>query len=249
MLTIPAVQFSGSTSTRPRTIYFTNPGHVKGFEIRRPQTGYVITFRESFLKQHGRLEVFDEFPFLVAEVAPPKYLASRAFSVFDDLAAQLLREEAGESPYKRQVVGSLLVILLLRLKETFASTSESRANPSRGSTIVRTFRRHLEAHFRERVGGQAGPLLRVQDYARLQSLHPGYLSTVLKSHTGKSAHAWIAAKTLAEAKAMLARAPIALKEITFTLGFRDVAHFSRFFKIYTGTTPSVFRARAHTARQ
>ena len=236
-------------ATRPRTVYFTNPGHVKGFEIRRPQTGYVITFAESFLKQHGRLEVFEEFPFLVAEVAPPQHLGARSFAAFDDIAAQLIREAKAQSPYKHQVLGSLLVILLLRLKETFAPAFDSQADSNRGSAIVRAFRRHVEAHFRERAAGQVRPLLRVQDCAKLQGLHPSYLSTVLKSHTGKSAHAWIAAKTLAEAKAMLARSTGALKEITYTLGFRDVAHFSRFFKAHTGSTPSAFRARVQEARR
>ena len=38
--------------TKPNTIYFTNPGHIKGFEISEPNHGYIITFSERFLKQY-----------------------------------------------------------------------------------------------------------------------------------------------------------------------------------------------------
>ena len=51
-----------SYHTQNRTIYFTNPGHVKGFEIYELTQGFVITFAESFLKQYVREDIFNEFP-------------------------------------------------------------------------------------------------------------------------------------------------------------------------------------------
>jgi AraC family transcriptional regulator, transcriptional activator of pobA len=60
--------------TKPQTIYFTNPGHVKGFEVFQLVHGYILTFSESFLKQFIDKNVLDEFPFLIAEVVPPQYL-------------------------------------------------------------------------------------------------------------------------------------------------------------------------------
>lgn len=38
-----------SYPTRDNIIYFTNPGHVKGFEIHEQLYGYYITFSESLL--------------------------------------------------------------------------------------------------------------------------------------------------------------------------------------------------------
>ena len=63
-----------SHETSPGTTYFTNPGHAKGFEIHEPATGLVITFSEAFLKESGGADIFDDFPFLIAEVVPPSAL-------------------------------------------------------------------------------------------------------------------------------------------------------------------------------
>ena len=70
-----------SYETKPSTIYFTIPGHIKGFEIKELTTGFVITFAESFLKQYVRQDIFDEFPFLIAEVAPHSIPIGKYFKI------------------------------------------------------------------------------------------------------------------------------------------------------------------------
>jgi AraC family transcriptional activator of pobA len=89
---------SQSYPTQDGTIYFTNPGHIKGFEIDELSHGYVITFSESFLKQYVHENILDEFPFLIAEVAPPSYPNLEVFQVFDDLGNQLLQEYHSDLP-------------------------------------------------------------------------------------------------------------------------------------------------------
>ena len=104
-----------------------------------------------------------------------------------------------------------------------------------------TFKRNLEAHFRDLLAGKCDRLLQVQDYAQAQYLHPNYFSTVIKYKTGKSVNIWIAEKTITEAKAMLARSSESVQEIAARLGFNDAGHFSRFFKKNTKLSPLGFR--------
>ncbi len=145
------------------TIYFTNPGHVKGFEIHEQLFGYIITFSESFLKQYVHENILDEFPFLIAEVAPPNYPDREIFQIFDDLGGQLLQEYESDSAYKFKVIGSLTVVLLLKIKERFWKTYDPLTEASTSSEITLTFKRNLEAHFRALLTGNCDRMNQVQD--------------------------------------------------------------------------------------
>ena len=227
--------------TKPNTIYFTNPGHVKGFEIKELAKGFIITFAESFLKQYAREDIFNEFPFLIAEVAPPQYPDREIFQEFDRLGNQLIKEYQSNSAYKFKIIASLMVVLLLKIKENFWRTYDPLNESDSSSQIVLTFKQNLEKHFRDLRGGNIDILYQVRDYAEAQYLNPSYLSTVIKSKTGKSVNNWIAEKVIAEAKAILSRSPLSIQEIADRLGFKEPGHFSRFFKKHTGMSPSSFR--------
>jgi AraC family transcriptional regulator, transcriptional activator of pobA len=229
-----------SYPTQDRTLYFTNPGHVKGFEIDQLSYGYVITFSESFLKQYVHENILDEFPFLIAEVAPPCYPDRAVFQIFDDLGNQLLQEYTSNSAYKFKIIGNMTVLLLLRIKERFWQTYNPLTEAPASTAIVVTFKRNLEEHFRNLLSGQCDRPFQVQDYAQAQYLHPSYFSTVIKRKTGKSVNGWIAEKTVVEAQALLARSAESVQEIAFRLGFKDAAHFSRFFKKHTEMSPINF---------
>jgi AraC family transcriptional regulator, transcriptional activator of pobA len=130
-------------------IYFTNPGHLKGFEVDKTLKGYIITFSESFLKQYVRDDILDEFPFLIAEVVPPNYPDREVFQIFDNLGGMLLNEYQSDSAYKHQTIGCLMVVLLLKIKERFWKAYDPRTEASSSSNIAMTFQRNLEAHFRD----------------------------------------------------------------------------------------------------
>ena len=202
--------------------------------------------------QTNGMEAYYEFPFLIAEVAPPHYPEPSVFAEFDKLGKQLLTEFESSSPYKFKVIGSLTVVLLLRIKEWFWKGYDPLHEADTGSAIALTFKRNLEHHFRELLSGmcdgEASPvenrLFQVQDYAEAQYLHPSYFSTVIKRKTGKSVNTWIAEKTISEAQTLLLRSSQSVQEIAFRLGFKDAAHFSRFFKKHAQCSPSQFRQQA-----
>ena len=227
--------------TKPKTVYFTNPGHLKGFEIHEPTLGYIVTFAESFLKQHVHPEIFDEFPFLIAEIAPPQYIEPETFAIFEQLCQQQLSEFENSSTYRADILGSLTRIMLLKVKELFWPIYDALNTADRGSQIVRTFQQNLESHFRSLASGTEDILFQVQDFADQQQLHPNYLSTVVKSKTGKTVQTWIVEKTIAEAQALLSRSTLSIQEIAYKLAFNEPSHFTRFFKKHTGATPSKFR--------
>ncbi|MEM7106678.1 MAG: AraC family transcriptional regulator [Bacteroidota bacterium] len=227
--------------TQPGTIYFTNPGHIKAFHLEELRDVYIITLTEAFLKEQVHQNVFDEFPFLLAETVPPSTLSPNEFSEFEQLYMQIAEEFKKNSPLKYKIIGNLFVVILLKIKEKFWKGYNPRAEGDRSSEIVKQFKRDLEKHYRDLLAGREEYIFQAQDYAKLQRLHPNYLSTVIKSKTGKSMNSWISEKTISEAQAMLKNTTMTSKEIGLTLGFSEATHFSSYFKRHTGFTPNTYR--------
>ena len=107
---------------------------------------------------------------------------------------------------------------------------------------MKTFRKLLAQHFEGITKNPQEPaLLQVQDFANEMNLHPNYLSQVIKSKTGKSVNYWIHQRMVSVAKALLKNAALSSKEISYSLGFSEATHFSRFFKKQTGMTPTTYK--------
>lgn len=227
--------------TEPGTIYFTNPGHYKSFEWSSLEEVFLVTMSESFLKENVHANIFEEFPFLLAETVPPRVLKPEVYAEFEPLYLQIYKEYFSASPYKNKMMGNLFVVILLKIKEYFWEDYNPIYEGNRSSQIVKIFKRTLERHYRELGTGKVAKVFRAQDYAAAQNLHPNYLNNVIKSKTGKSVTTWITDKTITEAKSMLQNSNTPIKQIADQLGFAESAHFSNYFKKYTDMTPVLYR--------
>ena len=233
-----------SFTSEPGTIYFTNPGHQKSFEWFRIEEVYLITFTEQYLKENVHPDIFKEFPFLLAETVHPKVLQPEAFAEFEQLYLQIYKEYRQDSVYKKKIIANLFVVLLLKIKEYFWQDYNPIYEGNRSSQIVKSFKKALEAHYRDLVNGKTEKVFRAHDYAALQSLHPSYLNNVIKSKTGKSITTWISEKTIAEARSLLQQSSLSIKEIAYVLGFMESTHFSNYFKKHMDCSPADYRKQA-----
>lgn len=225
----------------PRTIYFTNPGHVKSFKIEELSDVYIITLTEHFLRTNVHADIFREFPFLLAETIPPKTLSVEEFAEFEGLYKQLYSEFAKNSSLKEKILGNLFVVILLKIKEKFWSAYDPLEEGDRNSEIVRSFKQLLEEQFTHLTDKASGGFHQVQDFAQMLNLHPNYLSHVIKSKTGKPVNDWIQERMLSAAKNLLTHTSLSSKEIGYRLGFSEPTHFSRFFKKHTTLSPIEFK--------
>jgi AraC-like DNA-binding protein len=228
-------------STQPNTLYFTNPGHLKSFKLTEGVEGFLITVSEGYLKQNIHNAIFDEFDFLLTEVVPPCYLSKERFDEIHLLCKNMLNENSKDSLLKDKIISSTFVVLLLKIKEFLLSDQSFNLEYNRESEIVKTFQKDLETNFRNLTRNIDKQLLRVQDFAEKQHLHPNYFSTVIKTKTGRSANQIIQKKLLSEAKVMLSRSSHSIKEVAYSLGFSEPTYFTKFFKKQTGMTPAAYR--------
>jgi len=225
-----------------KTIYFTNPGHLKSYELHESKDAYIITLTENFLRENIHSEIYGEFPFLLAEIVPPKKLSHNDFEEFEVLYKQILNEFKKDSKYKNRVIGNLFVVLLLKIKENFWLDYNPIEEGSRNSQIVKSFKHLLESEFRKVIEKQQNESkLQVQYFAERLNLHPNYLNSVIKSKTGRTVNDWISKRTLSVAKYLLMNTSYSSKVIAYSLGFSEPTHFSRFFKKHTQLSPSTFR--------
>jgi AraC family transcriptional activator of pobA len=227
--------------TEPGSIYFTNPSNYRTFEWNKIEEIYLICFDETFLKENVHQDVFNEFSFLLTETVQPKILNIDFYNQIEQLYLQIHKEYLGTSPYKYRIIGNLFVVLLIKIKEYFWEDYNPIYEGNRSSQIVKDFKRTLEQHYRDLSNSKVQTVFRVQDYANAQNLHPNYLSTVIKTKTGKPIATWIADKTISEAKSLLQNSPTSIKEIAYLLGFSEAAHFSNYFKKHTNTSPILYR--------
>lgn len=226
-----------------KTIYFTNPGHIKAFEFHNLEEAYLITFSEEFLKTNIHQNVFLDFPFLLSETVPPQNPNEEQYKEIETIYLQILNEYKSNSLYKEKIIGSFLVALLLKIKALFWKNYYPIEEGNNQSRIVKTFKENLEKHYKDLAKNNVERVFQPQDYANLQQLNPSYFSQVIKSKTGKTPSSWINKKTTAYAKALLKNTAKSIKEITFALGFSETAHFSNFFKKQTGFPPSAYRKK------
>jgi AraC-like DNA-binding protein len=224
------------------TIYFTNPGHIKSYVLNESKNAFVITLTENFLREYVHSEIYAEFPFLLAEITPPKKLLQNDFEEFTILFNQILNEFNKDSEYKNKIIGHLFLVLLIKIKENFWTKYNPIDEGNRNSQIVRSFKQLLESEFRKVAeSNQNDNKIQVQQFAEKLNIHPNYLNSVIKSKTGRTVIDWISERTILVAKSLLITTSYSSKEIAYKLGFSEPTHFSRFFKKQTQVSPTVYR--------
>ncbi|MDR3121039.1 MAG: helix-turn-helix transcriptional regulator [Clostridiales bacterium] len=93
----------------------------------------------------------------------------------------------------------------------------------------------------EYVRLNSGIGLTVQEVARQFCYNPDYLSTTFRRVTGEPLLSYIHKMQIASAKRLLLESSLQVRQIAFSVGFRDEKHFMKIFKEYEKLTPSQYR--------
>ena len=141
-----------------------------------------------------------------------------------------------DNPYHLQIIQNYVQITFYNIYNYLTvnqkSTSENTV-VNNNMAIYERFIKSVEEHYRKEHS--------VKFYADLICLTPKYLSSIVYEISGKHASDWIHEYILLEAKALLKSTNMSLKNISDVLCFCTPSHFGRFFKRYTGYTPSEYQ--------
>ncbi|MEJ7658555.1 MAG: helix-turn-helix transcriptional regulator [Hymenobacter sp.] len=100
----------------------------------------------------------------------------------------------------------------------------------------------LERQFPLESAQQKLQLRTAKDYADRLAVHVNHLNKVVKEHTGRTTTDLIGGRVMQEAKVLLHQTQWTITEISDSLGFAQVAHFSNFFKRHAALSPLAFRS-------
>lgn len=136
--------------------------------------------------------------------------------------------------FQGEMLRTLLKRVIIKTTRMARSQSENyQLFPDEKMDIIRKFSLLLEANFKQQH--------EVRFYAAALNKSPKTLSNVFALLKQPSPSVLIRNRIIIEAKRYLHYTEKSAKEIAFELGFESPAHFSRFFKMYSGTNISEFR--------
>ncbi|GAA4434780.1 AraC family transcriptional regulator [Actinokineospora soli] len=205
---------------RPPHLCVIAPGQVHHWDARGLE-GHVVLFTDDFLLDHpGDLTLLRDLA-----ASPWLTLDERAATETAGLVAELHREHTARAEGADSVLRALLHVLVVRAARLARMPASARGG------VAEEFAR-LRA---------ASELWSVQAYAERIGVTLGHLTQAVKAATGRPASQLVREARVHEAKRLLLRTELTVRQVAARVGFGDPAYFCRFFRRETGVSPGDFR--------
>lgn len=208
-------------------------GVPHGFRFQPQTEGFVLTIENSVLagsdgSQNGELNHFIQSAQML-EMQPQEDHFQQFFHYIE-----LIREEFSRFHVKRN--DALILLTRLALLSLERQLWQKRVHHEAGSTDSRhlsKFQALLEAHYKEQWS--------VSDYATALNMSTSTLGRLCQAYMGESPKTILQERILGESRKRLLYTRQSIEEIAFSLGFKDQAYFSRFFKKFEKVAPGKYR--------
>ncbi|HET9570305.1 MAG TPA: helix-turn-helix transcriptional regulator [Bacteroidales bacterium] len=224
-------------------VFFLMPGQMHQLLFFAQPKGHLIAFTEEFLiinaisqKMIDDLYLFNEYG-----ISPPLALNDSQLPAYQNVFDQMKYFSESIGRFNREAIASLVQLFLVLSNNHCSIVKDD--NPQlleSGNSLLRSFRNLLNKRYASNH--------QVSDYADELAVTADYLNKIVKSLTGVSAKEHIQNKLVLEAKRALVFTDTSNKELAFTLGFEEAAHFNNFFKKMTGMSPGEFRLGTRSNR-
>ncbi|HWZ36013.1 MAG TPA: helix-turn-helix transcriptional regulator [Mucilaginibacter sp.] len=204
------------------------------------QTGMFCIFTADFLAQGKSGVDLDMLPLFQPGQVPVFQLSPEEVKEIEYIFKKMHREIASDYRFKYDLLRNL-VLELIHYGQKLQPVTNIDAVHNASERISSLFIELLERQFPVESQHQRLNLRTAKDYADRLAVHVNHLNKVLKEVTGNTTTQIIANRIIQEAKILLKQTNWNVAEISYTLGFDDIAHFSNFFKKQTSVAPVAFR--------
>lgn len=153
-------------------------------------------------------------------------------SLFDLMEENIGDSRAGQDGIMDGLI-QLLGRMMIRAAQANGQTTGTLRKPLRSEQIFE--------RFMELVAKHHGAKRSTAFFAEAMGLTPNYLSSMVKTCSGRSASDWINEYTVTEAKLRLRFSDMSVQQIASQLDFPSQSAFGKFFKQHVGVNPNQFR--------
>ncbi|GAB4022617.1 helix-turn-helix domain-containing protein [Spirosoma koreense] len=204
------------------------------------QPGSSCAFSADFLLPTNSGVVLDELPIFRAGGFPVFQLAAGDVARVQAIFEKMREELASDYAYKYDLLRTY-VLELIHVGQKLQPAPAQNPVHSASARVSSLFTELLERQFPIEKPEQQLRLRTASDYADQLAVHVNHLNKVLKETTGRTTTELIGHRIVQEAKVLLRQPSWTLAEIADSLGFTDVAHFSKTFKQQTTVAPGAYR--------
>ncbi|MCW3118088.1 MAG: transcriptional regulator, AraC family [Chitinophagaceae bacterium] len=196
-----------------------------------------VGFIPEFFSHLGlNMKQADTFTFFSSQNDPYFSLTNQEAATLSQIMLLLYEKDHIETdhPFKEEMLHHAFGLFIFELAAIARKyRGDNNFKLTRKEDIMLSFLKVLPIHFKEERS--------VQFYANLLFITPKHLTKTVKELTHKTCGEWIDDMVIMEAKVLLNDAALSVANVAGQLHFSDQFFFSKFFKRYTGLTPTEFR--------
>jgi AraC family transcriptional activator of pobA len=204
------------------------------------QQGHFCIFTDEFLVQAKSGVVLDDLPIFQPGGYPIFQLSDDDTIAITAIFSKMHQELSSNYAYKYDLIRNY-ILELIHQGQKLQPASALYPGHTASARVSSLFMELLERQFPIESPSQKLKLRTAKDYADRLAVHVNHLNKVLKENTGKTTTHIISGRVIQEAKILLKQTDWNISEISYSLGFEQVAHFSNFFKKQTSLAPMAFR--------
>jgi AraC family transcriptional activator of pobA len=217
----------------PNRIFFLKPEQVHFWDVSTGSKFAVLQFSAEFLSS---LFPYDNIPAIHRNSTSFFDIPVEKTEIFYEIFKKVETESSVPDKFSDGIIQAQTFILLNEI-ERLISSADSPAFKSNKFEILNKFKKLLNDRYKE--------VTSISGFASLLNITPNYLNIIVKETIGTTANNLMHERIILEAKRLLIQKNSDITQIAYDLGFKDASYFARFFKRFTGQSPSDFRSEIY----
>lgn len=216
-------------------LFFLSPGQVHDLVFDRKETeGFLINFNGEFFSSFlTKSNDIGNLPFFgISSKISCLSISDDNLESIKNIFKKINRLFISKDRMFQELIRTSLLELFYSLLSQSSYNTEN-VNITNQQNLVYKFEKLVDDNF----AAEHYPKF----YADKLAVTANYLNFVCRNYSGKKAGEIIRNRIILEAKRLLVNSEMSISQISFQLGFDDNSYFTKFFKTYSGNSPSEFR--------